>query len=128
MLAIVDPLAYDGALLAYQFNMMVQQQYPIRYGVVPVCTSTSSSSSSSAATSESDKFNDSGNGSNGNSDNDAGIEVDGNGDIIASSKGSTLELSRQASSADVCSLFYVARENHSPATAVDFLTAVAMST
>ncbi len=38
IVATPDVLSYDGALLAYQFNMVVAQQYPIRVGIVPMCT------------------------------------------------------------------------------------------
>ena len=37
VVALADALSYDGALLTYQLNMIVSQQYPIRMGFVPVC-------------------------------------------------------------------------------------------
>eukprot|EP00605_Chrysophyceae_sp_TOSAG23-4_P000369 GSChrysophyteH1.ASY1.ANO1.417.1 assembled CDS len=38
IVAIPDVFTYDGALLVYQLNMIVNQQYPVRVGYVPSCS------------------------------------------------------------------------------------------
>ncbi len=37
MIANLDVLSENGAIIMYQLNSMLQQSYPIRFGVVPVC-------------------------------------------------------------------------------------------
>jgi hypothetical protein len=38
VIANVDPLTIAGAMLLAQMNMLYQQQYPIRFGIVLVCS------------------------------------------------------------------------------------------
>ncbi len=85
--------------------MMVQQQYPIRYGIVPICDD----------------------GENTGNNNDAStVEVGGNGEIVDSAVTDKEFLARDATQKDVCSLFYVVREKYSNTVAVDFLSSIAM--
>lgn len=44
LIAVIDPLSLDGAALSMQMNMMWQQQFPVRFGVVLMCNGPSSSS------------------------------------------------------------------------------------
>ena len=43
IIAAADVLSYQGAILAYSFNAMIEQQYPIRVGFVPLCTTSADS-------------------------------------------------------------------------------------
>jgi len=38
IVAVADALTYEGALLIYQFQMMLNQHFPLRVGLVPVCS------------------------------------------------------------------------------------------
>ena len=37
MIANLNVLTENGAIIMYQLNSMLQQSYPIRFGVVPIC-------------------------------------------------------------------------------------------
>lgn len=44
VVAVADALSYEGALLVYQFQMMLNQHYPLRVGLVPVCAASDADS------------------------------------------------------------------------------------
>ncbi len=50
-----DILTYDGALLVYQFDMLMSQQYPIRVGYVPVCDTTATGTGTGIVVDSDDK-------------------------------------------------------------------------